>query len=182
MNIPRMKKKFDEDVTPKMIQRFGYKNKMQVPYIEKIVVNMGVGEAVQDQKAMDVAQEELKLITGQRPIVRRARKSIAAFKVRQGIPVGCKVTLRRSKMYEFLDRFINTTLPRIRDFRGVPVKSFDGRGNYTLGIKEQIIFPEIDYDKIDQIRGMDIVFVTTANSDEEAKELLTYFGMPFRKD
>ncbi|MBI5206618.1 MAG: 50S ribosomal protein L5 [Candidatus Firestonebacteria bacterium] len=182
MAVPRMKKKYLEEVTPKMIKKFAYKNKMQVPQIEKVVVNMGVGEAVQDQKALDAAVLELAAITGQRPIIRRAKKSIATFKLRQGLPVGCKVTLHGNKMYEFLDRFMNIALPRIRDFRGVSAKSFDGRGNYAIGIKEQLIFPEIDYDKIDQIRGMDIVIVTSAINDEEAKELLNFMGMPFRKD
>lgn len=182
MNIPRMKTKYINEVIPKMMKRFGYKNKMQSPRIEKIVINMGVGEAVQDPKNMDSAIEELAAISGQRPAIRKAKKSIAAFKIRQGIPVGCMVTLRGNKMYEFFDRLVNVSLPRIRDFKGVTSRSFDGRGNFAFGIKEQLIFPEIDYDKISQIRGMDIVIVTTARNDEEAREFLAYMGMPFRKD
>ncbi|MBI5417249.1 50S ribosomal protein L5 [Candidatus Poribacteria bacterium] len=182
MASPRMKNKYIEEVIPKMMKRFGYKNKLQVPVIEKVVINMGVGEAVADPKAMDGAVEELGAISGQKPMIRRSKKSIATFKIRKGMPIGCKVTLRDKKMYEFLDRFVNIALPRIRDFKGVSAKSFDGRGNYALGIKEQLIFPEINYDKISQIRGMDIIITTTANTDEEARELLAFMGMPFRKD
>lgn len=182
MNIPRMKNKYIDEVIPKMMKRFGYKNKMQAPRMEKIVINMGVGEAVQDPKNMDSAVEELAAISGQRPVLRKSKKSIAAFKIRQGIPVGCMVTLRGNKMYEFFDRLVNVSLPRIRDFRGISGRSFDGRGNFALGIKEQLIFPEIDYDKISEIRGMDIVIVTTAKNDEEAREFLAYMGIPFRKD
>ncbi|MBI4651447.1 50S ribosomal protein L5 [Candidatus Desantisbacteria bacterium] len=180
--MPRMKNKYIDEVIPKMMKRFGYKNKMQAPRMEKIVINMGVGEAVQDPKNMDSAVEELAAISGQRPVLRKSKKSIAAFKIRQGIPVGCMVTLRGNKMYEFFDRLVNVSLPRIRDFRGISGRSFDGRGNFALGIKEQLIFPEIDYDKISEIRGMDIVIVTTAKNDEEAREFLAYMGIPFRKD
>jgi large subunit ribosomal protein L5 len=162
------------------MKEFGYANPMQVPRIEKIVVNMGVGEAVQDGKKIDAAVENLTAITGQKPVVTRAKKSIATFKLRENMPIGCKTTLRRDRMYEFLDRLINIALPRVRDFRGVPGKSFDGRGNYALGLKEQIVFPEIDYDKVDQVRGMDIIIVTTAKTDAEAKALLRGFSMPFQ--
>jgi large subunit ribosomal protein L5 len=161
------------------MQEFGYKNPMQVPKIEKIVVNMGVGEAVQDGKKIDAAVGDLAAITGQRPVVTRAKKSIATFKVRENMPIGAKVTLRRHQMYEFLDRLVNIALPRVRDFRGVPGKSFDGRGNYALGLKEQLVFPEINYDKVDAVRGMDIIIVTTAKTDAEAKALLKGFAMPF---
>ncbi|MCL2592105.1 MAG: 50S ribosomal protein L5 [Defluviitaleaceae bacterium] len=164
-----------------MMKRFSYKNKLEVPKIEKIVVNMGLGEAKDNAKVLDAAVKDMTIITGQKPVVTKAKKSIAAFKLRQGMSIGCKVTLRADKMYNFADRLINVSLPRVRDFRGVPAESFDGRGNYTLGIREQLIFPEIQYDKIDKIRGMDIVFVTTAKTDEEAKELLALFGMPFVK-
>jgi large subunit ribosomal protein L5 len=163
------------------MKKFNYKSVMQVPKIEKVVVNMGVGDAVQNAKALDNAVEELSLITGQKPLVTRAKKSIAGFRLREGMPIGAKVTLRGERMYEFLDKLISVSLPRVRDFRGVSKKAFDGRGNYTLGIKEQLIFPEIDYDKVSKVRGMDIVIVTTANTDEEARELLTEFGMPFQK-
>ena len=163
------------------MKKFSYKNKMEVPKVEKIVVNMGLGEAKENAKAIENAVRDLSIITGQKPIVTKAKKSIAAFKLRAGMPIGCKVTLRGEKMYSFINRLINLSLPRVRDFRGVSANSFDGRGNYTLGVKEQLMFPEIQYDKIDKIRGMDIVFVTTANTDEEAKELLTLFGMPFKK-
>jgi large subunit ribosomal protein L5 len=164
-----------------MMKKFSYKNKMAVPKIEKIVVNMGLGEAKENAKAIESASGDMTIITGQKPITTKARKSIANFKLRAGMPIGCKVTLRAEKMYSFADRLINVALPRVRDFHGVSAEAFDGRGNYTLGIKEQLIFPEIQYDKIDKIRGMDIIFVTTAQTDEEARELLTLFGMPFRK-
>lgn len=179
--VPRLKKLYQEHIIPYMMRRFGYKNVMQVPRLEKIVVNMGVGEATQDRKLLDAAMKELALITGQKPAVRRAKKSISQFKLRKGMPIGCKVTLRRDRMYEFLDRLINVAVPRIRDFRGLSERSFDGRGNYSLGIQEQIIFPEIDYDKVEKVRGMDITIVTTAKTDEEAYELLKEFGMPFRR-
>ena len=178
--IPRMKDKYLREVVPQLMKEFGYKNLLQTPRIEKIVVNMGLGEAIQNIKVLDHASEELGLITGQKPIVRRAKKSISNFKLRAGMPIGCAVTLRRHRMYEFLDRLINIALPRVRDFRGISGKAFDGRGNYTFGIREQIIFPEINYDKIDKIRGMNITIVTTAKTDEEAKAFLKYMGMPFR--
>lgn len=178
---PRLIAEYKEKIVPNLVKRFGYKNVMQVPKLEKIVVNMGVGDAISDAKLLDRSLEDMTTITGQRPIAIKATKSISNFKLRAGSKVGCKVTLRRWRMYEFLDRVINVAIPRIRDFRGLPDRSFDGRGNYTFGIREQIIFPEIDYDKIDRIRGMDITIVTTANSDEEAYELLQAFGMPFRK-
>jgi large subunit ribosomal protein L5 len=162
------------------MKEFGYDNPLQAPRLEKIVVNMGVGEAVQDQKRVEAAVQDLSLITGQKPVVTRAKKSIATFKLRQGMAIGVKVTLRKERMYEFLDRLITVALPRVRDFRGVSPKSFDGRGNYTLGLKEQIVFPEIDYDKVDQVRGMDVVIVTTAKSDDEARALLRGFDMPFQ--
>ncbi|MBE3569031.1 MAG: 50S ribosomal protein L5 [Bacillales bacterium] len=177
----RLKEKYLKEVTPALMKKFNYKSVMQVPKIEKVVVNMGVGDAVQNAKALDNAVEELSLITGQKPLVTRAKKSIAGFRLREGMPIGAKVTLRGERMYEFLDKLISVSLPRVRDFRGVSKKAFDGRGNYTLGIKEQLIFPEIDYDKVSKVRGMDIVIVTTANTDEEARELLTEFGMPFQK-
>jgi len=179
--MPAMKDKYLSEVVPALQQKFAYKNVMEVPKIAKVVVNMGVGEAIQDPKVLDSAVEDLTAITGQRPVITRAKKSIAAFKLRAGMPIGCKVTLRGDKMYEFVDRLINIALPRVRDFRGVSNKGFDGRGNYTLGLREQLIFPEIDYDKVDKIRGMDIVFVTTAKTDEEAYELLALMGMPFAK-
>ncbi len=177
----RMKERYEQEVAPAIRKQFELRNPMQVPRLTKIVVNMGVGEAVQDIKNLEAAQQDLAAITGQKPTVRRARKSISNFKLRAGMPVGCMVTLRGDRMYEFMDRLLNFAIPRIRDFRGVPDRSFDGHGNYTLGIKEQIIFPEIDYDKIDRTRGMDITFVTTTESDVEAKALLTAFGMPFRR-
>jgi len=167
-------------VKPTLMKEFGYDNPLQAPRLEKIVVNMGVGEAVQDQKRVEAAVQDLSLITGQKPVVTRAKKSIATFKLRQGMAIGVKVTLRKERMYEFLDRLITVALPRVRDFRGVSPKSFDGRGNYTLGLKEQIVFPEIDYDKVDQVRGMDVVIVTTAKSDDEARALLRGFDMPFQ--
>ncbi|MFD1708100.1 50S ribosomal protein L5 [Siminovitchia sediminis] len=177
----RLKEKFKNEITPALMSKFNYDSVMQVPKIEKIVINMGVGDAVQNAKALDNAVEELTLITGQKPVVTRAKKSIAGFRLREGMPIGAKVTLRGDRMYEFFDKLISVSLPRVRDFRGISKKAFDGRGNYTLGIKEQLIFPEIDYDKVNKVRGMDIVIVTTAKTDEEARELLTEFGMPFQK-
>ncbi|HEY0523824.1 MAG TPA: 50S ribosomal protein L5 [Stellaceae bacterium] len=177
--MTRLQEHYDKVVRPALMQEFGYKSPMQVPKIEKIVVNMGVGEAVQDGKKIDAAVGDLTAITGQRPVVTRAKKSIATFKLRENMPIGAKVTLRRSRMYEFLDRLVNIALPRVRDFRGVPGKSFDGRGNYALGLKEQLVFPEINYDKVDAVRGMDIIIVTTAKTDAEAKALLKGFSMPF---
>jgi large subunit ribosomal protein L5 len=177
----RLKEKYLKEITSALMSKFNYKSVMEVPKIEKIVVNMGVGDAVQNAKALDMAVEELSLITGQKPVVTRAKKSIAGFRLREGMPIGAKVTLRGERMYEFLDKLISVSLPRVRDFRGVSKKAFDGRGNYTLGIKEQLIFPEIDYDKVSKVRGMDIVIVTTAKTDEEARELLTLLGMPFQK-
>ncbi|RMG92083.1 MAG: 50S ribosomal protein L5 [Zetaproteobacteria bacterium] len=178
--MARLKTLYKEKVAPALAEQFGYKNPMQVPKLVKIVVNMGVGEAAQNAKALEGAISDMTLITGQKPVVTRARKSIANFKLREGMPVGCRVTLRGDRMWEFFDRLVNIALPRIRDFKGVSAKSFDGRGNYTLGVKEQIIFPEIDYDKVDRIRGMDITIVTTANTDEEGRALLKHFNMPFR--
>ena len=175
----RLQAHYEKVVRPALIKEFGYTNAMQCPRLEKIVVNMGVGEAVQDGKKVDAAVGDLTLITGQKPVVTRAKKSIATFKLRENMPIGCKVTLRRQRMFEFLDRLVNIALPRVRDFRGVSAKSFDGRGNYALGLKEQLVFPEVDYDKIDQVRGMDIVIVTTARTDAEAKALLRGFDMPF---
>ena len=176
---PRMQELYESEVKPGLIQEFGYKNAMQVPRLEKIVVNMGVGEGVQDAKKVQAAVGDLTLIAGQKPVVNRARKSIASFKLREGMPVGCKVTLRRERMYEFLDRLITVALPRVRDFRGVSGKSFDGSGNFAMGLKEQIVFPEIDYDKVDEIRGLDIVICTSAKTNDEAKALLKGFDMPF---
>lgn len=175
------KEYYVNEVVPAMVDKFSYKNIMEVPKIEKIVINMGLGEAKDNSKAIDNAVNDMTIISGQKPIVTKARKSIANFKLREGMPIGCKVTLRGEKMYSFASKLINIALPRVRDFRGVSANSFDGRGNYTLGIKEQLMFPEIQFDKIDKIRGMDIVFVTTANTDEEARELLRLFGMPFKK-
>jgi large subunit ribosomal protein L5 len=179
--VARLKEKYLKEIRPAMQSKFGYRNVMEIPKLEKIVLNMGIGEATQNPKALDGAVEDLMAITGQRPVVTKAKKSIAAFKLRKGTKIGCKVTLRGDRMYEFLDRLINVALPRVRDFKGVSPNSFDGRGNYTLGLREQLIFPEIDYDKIDQVRGMDITVVTTAKTDEEARELLRLFGMPFRE-
>ncbi len=176
---PRMQEHYEKVVRQKLVEAFGYKNLHEVPRLDKIVVNMGVGEAVTDSKKMQQAVNELAAITGQKPVVNKARKSIATFKVREGMPLGCKVTLRRERMYEFLDRLITIALPRVRDFRGVKANSFDGRGNYALGLKEQLVFPEIDYDKVDEVRGMDIVICTTAKTDKEAKDLLKAFEMPF---
>lgn len=177
----RLREFYDTEVVEAMTKKFSYKNKMAVPKIEKVVINMGVGEARDNAKVLDGAVKDLAIIAGQKPIITKAKKSVAAFKLREGMNIGCKVTLRGDRMYEFVDRLINISLPRVRDFRGVKANSFDGRGNYTMGVKEQLIFPEIEYDKVDKIRGMDIIFVTTANSDEEARELLRLFGMPFAK-
>lgn len=176
---PRMRTRYDAEIVKAMTEKFGYKNAMEVPKIEKITLNMGVGEASQDKKKVQTAAAEMELIAGQKPVVTKARKSIAQFKLREGMPIGCKVTLRRERMYEFLDRLITIAMPRIRDFRGLNAKSFDGRGNYAMGLKEQIIFPEISYDKIEKVRGMDIIVTTTAKTDEEARELLRLFGFPF---
>ncbi|WP_195576695.1 50S ribosomal protein L5 [Paenibacillus sp. 1001270B_150601_E10] len=177
----RMKERFLNEITPALMQKFNYTSVMQVPKVEKIVINIGMGEAVSNSKVLDSAVAELEQIAGQKPVITRAKKSIAGFKLREGMPIGVKVTLRGDKMYYFLDKLFNVTLPRVRDFRGISNKAFDGRGNYTLGLKEQIIFPEIEYDKIDKVRGMDIVIVTTAKTDEESRELLTQLGMPFAK-
>ena len=177
--IPRSRKLYDEKIAKAMTEKFGYKNVMEVPKIEKIVLNMGVGEATQDKKKVTSAAEEMELIAGQKPVITKAKKSIAQFKLREGMPIGAKVTLRRERMYEFLDRLVTIAMPRIRDFRGLNPKSFDGRGNYAFGIKEQIIFPEISYDRVDKVRGMDIIVTTTAKTDEEARELLRLFGFPF---
>ncbi len=178
--MPRLKERYLNEVIPALKEKLGYKNVMQVPKIEKIVVNMGIGEATQNIKALDAAKEDLKTITGQAPVLRRARKSISSFRLRKGMPIGLKVTLRGNRMYEFLDRLISVVLPRIRDFRGISPRAFDGRGNYTLGLKDQIVFPEIDYNKVDKLRGMNITIVTTAQTDKEAFELLSMLGMPFR--
>lgn len=177
----RLVEKYNNEIVPAMVAKFGYKNKMQVPKLSKIVVNMGVGEAKENSKLLDGAVADMTIITGQKPIVTKAKKSIANFKIREGMPIGCKVTLRGDRMYDFADRLINLALPRVRDFRGVNPNSFDGRGNYALGLKEQLIFPEIEYDKVDKVRGMDVIFVTTAETDEEARELIRLFGMPFAK-
>ncbi len=175
-----LKELYQQEIRPMLIEKFKYESPMQVPRLDKIVLNMGLGEAIQNAKILETASEDLALISGQKPVITRARKSIAAFKLRKGMPIGCMVTLRRSKMYDFLYKLVNVALPRIRDFRGVSPKSFDGRGNYTLGIKEHIIFPEIDYDKVDKIKGLNVTIVTTAETDEEARALLEGFGMPFR--
>ena len=177
--VPRLKTVYDEKIAKTMTEKFGYKNVMEIPKIEKIVLNMGVGEATQDKKKVTSAAEEMELIAGQKPVITKAKKSIAQFKLREGMPIGAKVTLRRERMYEFLDRLVTIAMPRIRDFRGLNPKSFDGRGNYAFGIKEQIIFPEINYDRIDKVRGMDIIVTTTAKTDDEARELLRLFGFPF---
>ncbi len=177
----RLKEKYQKEIVPSLVKKFNYTSVMAVPKVEKIVVNMGVGDAVGNAKVLDAAVEELALISGQKPMVTKAKKSIAGFKLREGMPIGAKVTLRGERMYEFLDKLVTVALPRVRDFRGVSKKSFDGRGNYTLGVKEQLIFPEINYDKVDKVRGMDIVIVTTAQTDEEARELLAELGMPFQK-
>ncbi len=177
--IPRLQEVYTEQVIPQMMEKFSYKNVMEVPRLEKIVINMGVGAAKDNAKVLESAVSDMTLISGQKPVVTKAKKSVANFKLREEMPIGCKVTLRKSKMFQFADKFINIALPRVRDFRGVSDKSFDGRGNFSIGVKEQLIFPEIEYDKVDQIRGMDIVFVTTAKTDEEARELLRFLGMPF---
>ena len=176
---PRMKGIYEDTIIKAMVDKFGYKNVNEIPRIEKIVLNMGVGEATQDKKRVDQAASEMELIAGQKPVITKAKKSIAQFKLREGMPIGVKVTLRRERMYEFLDRFITIALPRVRDFRGLNPKSFDGRGNYACGIKEQIVFPEINYDRIDKVRGMDVIVTTTAKTDDEARELLRLFGFPF---
>ena len=175
----RLQEKYIKEVVPAMIEKFGYKNIMEVPKLEKIVINMGVGEAKDNQKVLEAAVNDLTIIAGQKPVLTRAKKSVANFKIRENMALGCKVTLRKVRMYEFADKLMTIALPRVRDFRGVSSKSFDGRGNFSLGVKEQLIFPEIEYDKIDKVRGMDIIFVTSANTDEEARELLRFLGMPF---
>jgi large subunit ribosomal protein L5 len=177
---PRFKEKYLKEVVVNMMKEFAYKNIMEAPKIQKIVLNVGLGEAIQNIKLLDAAQKELSMITGQKAVVTKAKKSIAAFKLRQGVPIGCKVTLRGNNMYEFLDRLISVALPRIRDFKGVPGKSFDGRGNYSLGLKEQFIFPEIEYDKVEMVHGLDVIFCTSAKTDKESKALLRFMGMPFR--
>ena len=179
--MSRLKEMYKNELVEAMVKKFGYKNNMEVPKLDKIVINMGVGEAKDNAKILESAVKDLETIAGQKAVLTKAKNSVANFKIREGMPIGCKVTLRGVKMYEFLDRLVNLALPRVRDFRGVNPNSFDGRGNYALGIKEQIIFPEIEYDKVDKVRGMDIIFVTTANTDEEARELLTLFNMPFEK-
>ena len=179
--MSRLREQYENEIKDAMIKKFGYKNAMEIPKLDKIVVNMGVGEAKENAKVLEAAVKDMEAITGQKAVVCRARKSVANFKIREGMPIGCKTTLRGDKMYEFADRLINLALPRVRDFRGVNPNAFDGRGNYALGIKEQLIFPEIEYDKVDKVRGMDIIFVTTAKTDEEARELLTLFNMPFAK-
>jgi large subunit ribosomal protein L5 len=178
--VSALKQKYTEEVIPAMMDKFKYRNVMEVPRLEKVVINIGMGEAIQNAKAIDAAIQDLRTITGQQPVVTRAKKSVAAFKVREGMRIGLKVTLRGGRMYDFVDRLINVALPRVRDFRGISPKAFDGRGNYTLGLKEQLIFPEIDYDKIDKVRGMDITFVTSAKNDEEAREFLKLIGMPLK--
>ena len=179
--MEKLKEQYEKEVVPALMKKFNYKSIMQVPKLEKIVINIGLGDVRDNPKSLDNAMNDLSIITGQKPVITKAKKSIAAFKIREGANVGCKVTLRRGKMYDFVYKLFNVALPRVRDFRGVSANSFDGRGNYSMGVKEQLIFPEIEYDKIDKIRGMDIIFVTTAHSDEEAKELLTLLGMPFKK-
>jgi len=178
--MSQLKQFYEEEVAPKLTETFGYKNAMQVPMLKKVVLNMGLGEAIQNIKLLDSAVEELKVISGQKPVITRAKRSIAAFKLREGMPIGCMVTVRRAKMYDFYSKLVNIALPRVRDFRGISGKAFDGRGNYSLGIKEQLIFPEIDYDKIDKIKGLNITIVTSAKTDEEGKLLLKLMGMPFR--
>jgi len=177
--MPRLKADYDERIVKEMTEKFGYKNRFEVPRLEKIVINMGVGEATQDKKRVEAAAAEMEAIAGQKPVITKAKKSIAQFKLREGMPIGCKVTLRRDRMYEFLDRLVTIALPRVRDFRGLNPRSFDGRGNYAMGLKEQIVFPEINYDQIDKVRGMDIIITTTAKTDEEARELLRLFNFPF---
>lgn len=178
--MARLKEYYFKEVVPALVKEFRYKNKMEIPRVEKIVVNMGLGEAIQNVKILDSAVQELSMIVGQRPVITKARRSIASFKLRQGMSIGCRVTLRRDKMYEFFDRLVNVALPRIRDFRGISQKSFDGRGNFSLGLKEQIIFPEIDYDKIEKVKGMNISIITSAKTDDEARQLLKLMGLPFR--
>jgi large subunit ribosomal protein L5 len=178
--MSRLKERYNREITAKLMKEFGYTNPMQVPRLEKLLINMGLGEAIQNIKVLDSAMEEIKAITGQKPVATKARRSIANFKLRKGMPIGCMVTLRKKRMYEFFDRLVNIALPRVRDFKGVSGKSFDGRGNYSLGIREQIIFPEIDYDTIDKIKGLNIIIVTTAKTDEEGKALLRLLGMPFK--
>ena len=179
--MSRLKEKYQNEIVDALMKKFGYKNIMEVPKLDKVVINMGVGEAKENAKLLEAAVKDMETITGQKAVLTRAKNSVANFKIREGMPIGCKVTLRGEKMYEFVDRLINLSLPRVRDFRGVSANSFDGRGNYALGIKEQLIFPEIEYDKVDKVRGMDVIFVTTAKTDEEARELLTQFNMPFAK-
>ncbi|WP_166039533.1 50S ribosomal protein L5 [Sphingosinicella sp. YJ22] len=179
---PRLRKDYDDRIAPAMMEKFGYKNRMEIPRIDKIVLNMGIGEATQDKKKVETAAAEMELIAGQKPVIAKAKKSIAQFKLREGMAIGCKVTLRRERMYEFLDRLVTIALPRVRDFRGLNPKSFDGRGNYAMGLKEQLVFPEISYDKVDKVRGMDIIVTTTAKTDEEARELLRLFNFPFPQD
>ena len=179
--MSRLKTMYNDEIVDAMIKKFGYKNIMEVPKLDKIVINMGVGEAKDNAKLLETAVRDMEIITGQKAVVTKAKNSVANFKIREGMPIGCKVTLRGEKMYDFLDRLVNLALPRVRDFRGINPNAFDGRGNYALGIKEQLIFPEIEYDKVDKVRGMDIIMVTTAKTDEEARELLTQFGMPFAK-
>ena len=179
--MSRLRDQYENEIKDAMVKKFGYKNVMEIPKLDRVVVNMGVGEAKENAKILEAAMGDMEIITGQKPIATRSKNSIANFKIREGMPIGCKVTLRGEKMYEFVDRLVNLALPRVRDFRGVNPNAFDGRGNYALGIKEQLIFPEIEYDKIDKVRGMDIIFVTTAKTDEEARELLTLFNMPFAK-
>ena len=179
--MSRLREDYENEIKKALVEKFGYKNVMQIPRLDKIVINMGVGEAKENAKLMESAVKDLTTISGQKPVVTKAKKSVANFKLREGMPIGCKVTLRGERMYEFADRLVNLALPRVRDFRGVSAESFDGRGNYALGLKEQIIFPEIEYDKVDKVRGMDIIFITTAQTDEEARELLRLFGMPFKR-
>lgn len=179
--MARLRELYENEIVGKMTEKFAYKNRMQVPKLDKVVINMAIGEAKDNVKVLDSAVRDLEIISGQKAVITKSKKSIANFKLREGMPIGCKVTLRGEKMYEFVDRLINLALPRVRDFRGVNPNAFDGRGNYALGIKEQLIFPEIEYDKVDKVRGMDIIFVTTAKTDEEARELLTHFNMPFFK-
>jgi len=180
--VPRLRKDYDERIAKAMVEKFGYKNKLQIPRLDKIVINMGVGEATQDKKRVEAAATEMQAISGQKPVITKAKTSIAQFKLREGMPIGCKVTLRRERMYEFLDRLVTIALPRVRDFRGLNPKSFDGRGNYAMGLKEQIVFPEINYDQIDKVRGMDVIITTTAKTDDEARELLRLFNFPFPAD
>ncbi|MFN2568472.1 MAG: 50S ribosomal protein L5 [Candidatus Dormibacteria bacterium] len=180
-DIPRLRRLYQDDVVPTLVKEFRYRNAMQVPRLEKVVINIGLGEAIQNSKAIDAAAGDLKIITGQSPIIIKAKKSVAAFKLREGMPIGAKVTLRGRRMYDFIDKLINVSLPRIRDFRGIDPRAFDGHGNYTLGLREQLVFPEIDYDKIDRLRGLEVTIVTSARTDDEARALLTGFNMPFRK-